>query len=389
MKLVILGGVGAMGVHASPELINSGRFDQVVIADVDLPKAQQMAAAWGLPPEAVIALDASDDAALEKLMAGKPAVVVNALPKRFTLNVTRAAIATTNIKVIDLSSLSPELRALDAEARAAGVTYVSGCGSSSGLTNMMAKHGARQMDAIEAIEISFATFRSIALSPASIDGVFWEFGPDSVRGYVADDEYKQVPLWAESKEVEFPQPYGRLTVYAVPHSEPRTLSRNLGANYVIVRATFPPKVMRLMRTLVDYGFFAPEPVAINGADMSRRELIWQYLAQAPEANQEPLWGYALHVNVTGLVSGQRLRRTLWTTHPSGDQPGWSGSDAWAKCVAFPLVAGSLLLADGNSVGAGIDAPEAFLPAGPFLSELQTRGLCVHEQIEQIGEHQND
>ncbi|HMQ51694.1 MAG TPA: saccharopine dehydrogenase NADP-binding domain-containing protein [Anaerolineae bacterium] len=385
MKLLILGGAGAMGAHASPELIASGRFDQIVIADVDLAKARQLAVIWGLTPEAATALDAADEAALRRLMAGQPAVVVNALPKAFTLNVARAAMATANLRVIDLSSLSPELRALEAEARAAGVTYVAGCGSSSGLTNMMAKHGARQMTEIESIEISFASFRSIALSPASIHGVFWEFGPDSVRGYVAGGEYKQVELWAEAKEIEFPQPYGRLTVYAVPHSEPRTLSRNLGARRVIVRGTFTPKVMRLMRTLVEYGFFAPGPVTINSTDLARRELIWQYLAQVPEANQEPVWGYALHVEVTGLVSGQRLRRTLWTTHPSSEQPGWSGSDAWAKCVALPLVAGSLLLAEGNYTGTGIDAPEAFLPAMPFLTELETRGLRVHEEIEELGE----
>ncbi|HEX9922319.1 MAG TPA: saccharopine dehydrogenase NADP-binding domain-containing protein [Anaerolineae bacterium] len=383
IKLLILGSVGAMGAHASPELIASGRFDPIVIADVDLAKARQLAAAWGLPPEAATALDASDEAALAGLMAGRPAVVVNALPKAFTLNVARAAIATTNVRVIDLSSLSPDLRALDEEARTAGVTYVAGCGSSSGLTNIMAKHGTRQMEAIESIEIGFASFRSIALSPASIHGVFWEFGPDSRRGYIADGSYKQVPLWAESKEIEFPQPYGPLTVYAVPHSEPHSLSRNLGAKRVIVRGSFTPKVMRLMRTLVDYGFFAVAPVTVNGADISRRELIWQYLAQVPEANQEPVWGYALHLEVTGMISGQRLRRTLWTTHPPAEQPGWSGSAAWAKCVAYPLVAGSLLLAADNTIGTGIDAPEAFLPAPPFIAELQARGLRVHEAIEEL------
>jgi saccharopine dehydrogenase-like NADP-dependent oxidoreductase len=190
-------------------------------------------------------------------------------------------------------------------------------------------------------------------------------------------------LWAEAKEIEFPQPYGRLIVYAVPHSEPRTLSRNLGAKRVIVRGTFTPKVMRLMHALVEYGFFASEPVTINGVDISRRELIWQYLAQAPEANQEPVWGYALHVEVTGRQDNQRLRRTLWTTHPSNEQPGWIDSDAWAKCVAFPLVAGSLLLADGNFTGQGVDAPEAFLSTSPFLAELRSRGLSVHEEIEEF------
>ena len=244
----------------------------------------------------------------------------------------------------------------------------------------MAKHGTRQMEDVESIDISFASFRSIALSPASIHGVFWEFGPDSVRGYVANGTYTQVPLWAESKEIEFPEPYGRLPVHVVPHSEPHTLSRNLGAKRVVVRGTFTPKVMRLMRSLIEYGFFESEPVIINDSPVSREDLIWQYLAQAPQANQEPVWGYALHVDVVGTVSRQRLQRTLWTTHPSGEQPGWSGSAAWARCVALPLVAGSLLLADGAHEGVGIDAPEAFLPSASFMAELRRRDLNIHETV---------
>lgn len=383
MKALILGAVGAMGAYASPEIISSGRFDQIIIADIDLAKARQMAANWGLPVEAVVTLDASNQAALQQLMTNGPVVVINALPKTFVLNVARAAIATTNVKVIDLSSISPDLRALNEEAVAAGVTYVAGCGSSSGLTNIMAKHGARHMGEIESIEISFASFRSIALSPASIHGVFWEFGPDSVRGYVADGHYKQIPLWAEPREIEFPEPYGRLMVHVVPHSGPRTLSRNLNAKRVVVRGTFTPKVMGLMRSLIEYGFFEAEPVIINNRPISRRELIGDYLAQVPQANQEPVWGYALNVEVFGMVSGQRLQRTLYTTHPSADQAGWSGSDAWAKCVALPLVAGSLLLADGNCTGLGIDAPEAFLPSDPFIAELRRRDLCVHETVKEI------
>ena len=98
----------------------------------------------------------------------------------------------------------------------------------------------------------------------------------------------------------------------------------------------------------------------------------------PEANREPVWGYALHVEVTGMLDGRPLRRTLRTTHPSAAEPGWSGPDAWAKCVALPLAAGATLLAAGEFHGTGVDAPETFLPAERFLAELAARGLQVHE-----------
>jgi saccharopine dehydrogenase-like NADP-dependent oxidoreductase len=381
MKAVVLGCVGAMGLHATTDLVASGCFDEIVVADADAEKARRMSEVWGLPENAVVALDASDGAALRQLMAGPPAVVVNALPMRFTLGVAEAVID-CGARAIDLSDISANLRAMHEKAVERGAVYVSGCGSSSGLTNMLAKHGSRGMAEIESVEISFASFRSIALSPASVDGVFWEFGPQVPRGYYSDGAWRQVALWDGAKEVEFPEPIGRQTVYIVPQSETHTLPRTLGAKRVTVRGAFTPKAMRLMQALTSYGVFEPESVTINGATISRRELIKQYLVQAPEANQEPVWGYALHVEVTGVVEGRRVRRTLRTTHPSSTETGWSGPDAWAKCVALPLAVGALLLATGEYAGAGVDSPETFLPSDRFLAALAQRGLRAHE-TEQI------
>jgi len=379
MKAVILGGVGAMGTHTTSELVACGLFDQIVVADIDIGKLRRLAGEWKLPLEACIPLDANNAGALRAAIAGAT-VVVNALPKPFTLPVARACIE-ERARAIDLSSLSAELRALDDEARATGALYVSGCGASSGLTNMLAKHGARGLETVEAVDINFASFRAIALSPASVQGVFWEFGPGSQRAYYAEGALQPAGLFDGAREVDFAAPIGRQTVYYVPHSEVHTLPRNLHAGRVTIRGTFTPKSMRLMRSLVEFGFFEPQPVQIAGQNVARRDLIAAYLAQAPEARDEPVWGYGLHVEVTGEAGGQRLRRTLWTTWPPASQPGWSGPAAWTKCVALPLVAGTLLLARDQYAGCGVDAPEAFLPAEPFLAALAERGLQTHEQIE--------
>jgi saccharopine dehydrogenase-like NADP-dependent oxidoreductase len=382
MKLVVLGGVGAMGQYATPELAASGVFSEVVVADLNLALAREQAAAWGLPPEAVAPLDAADEGALAALMQGA-AVVVNALPKDYVLPVARAAL-TTGAPTIDLSSLSPALRALDGAARSTCAVYVSGCGSSSGLTNMLAKHGARGLEVVESVDIDFASFRAVALSPASIRGVFWEFGPDTPRGHFAQGTFQPAALFAGERQVEFAPPIGSQTVYYVPHSEVESLPRNLDARSVAVRGTFTPNTMRLMRALVDYGFFAPGTVEIGGRPVERRELIAAYLAQVPEARDEPVWGYGLRVEVVGWQAGQRLRRHLWTEQPAASTPGWAGPAAWARCVAVPLVAGALLLARGEYVRYGVDAPEAFLPAEPFLQLVEARGLRVHEQVEELG-----
>ena len=359
MKAVVLGCVGAMGVHASNELIASGLFDQIIVSDLDISKARQMASRWGLPDEAVVCLNASDQTMLRQLMAGSPDVVVNALPKGLTLPVAEAVIA-TGVRAIDLSDISPELLTLNQAAQDAGAVYVSGCGSSSGLTNMLAKHGARGMDEIESIEIDFASFRSIALSPASVDGVFWEFGPHVRRGYHAEGAYREVKLWDGAKTVDFQGLIGRQTVYIVPQSETHTLPRTLGAKKVTVRGTFTPKAMQLMRSLSDYAAFEPAPVTINGSSIVRRELFKQYLVQTPQANEEPVWGYALHVQVTGKQGDRTLERTLWTTHPSPEQPGWSGPDAVDEVRSIASCSGSFVVGSRKLQRHGHRCPRGFL-----------------------------
>ena len=160
MKALILGAVGTMGLHTTAELAASDRFDRIVVADIDITKAKQMAKNWGLAQDNVVPLNAIDSDTLLDLISRDHDVIVNALPKHFALPVAQAVIA-AGTRAIDLNSLSGNLHALDKEARDAGATYIAGCGSSSGLTNMMAKHGARGMTEIDSIGICFASFRSL------------------------------------------------------------------------------------------------------------------------------------------------------------------------------------------------------------------------------------
>src|SRR5437016_7032553 len=183
MRIIVLGGCGAMGSELTRDLARTSDFQEIVIADVDLEKAKLLADELGGGRVRAVQIDVSDEEALAKALAGFD-VVANATTYHFGLIATRAAIrAKTNY--LDLGGLfnTPKQLELDEEARKAGVTICLGCGATPGVTNLMTRHAADQLDQVDEVHIAFASFRSIAPSAGLLDTVLDEFSPGSRRFY--------------------------------------------------------------------------------------------------------------------------------------------------------------------------------------------------------------
>jgi lysine 6-dehydrogenase len=380
MRVLLLGGVGAVSVDASRDIAGQGSFDDLVLADADLEKATGFAEEIGLSASKVRKIDARDQNALVALVSGFD-VVLNGLPKALALNVLRAALE-AGAHVADLGSPTADLEGLNTAAREARITYVAGCGATPGITNMMALRGARQVERVEEINVHFAAFRGFGLSPALIHTTLWEFDPDiRERAYFENGEYHSVPPFSGEKVVSFPEPIGQQNVYFVPHGETRTLPRNLNAQRVYTRGCFPPRVMQFLRVALEYGFYRTDPIQIGNALIGPRQLLTEYLLRVPEGNQQDIWGYGLHVEVIGEQSGARAKYSCWTTHPGMDA--WGIPGAYTRNVALPLAVGVRLLMEGQQRDYGVGAPEMMLPSEPFFRELAARGIEVHEgQINQ-------
>src|SRR5205823_14785274 len=166
MKAVVLGGCGAMGSEATRDLAKTSNFDEITIADLNVAQAQALAdelnASTGRKRVCAALVDASDENALVTVIRGQD-VVVNTMTYHFGLQATRAAIR-AGVNYLDLGGLhnTPKQLALDHEAQAAGVTIVLGCGATPGVSNILARRGADDLDTVEAIHIAFASHRSIA-----------------------------------------------------------------------------------------------------------------------------------------------------------------------------------------------------------------------------------
>src|SRR3989441_2810710 len=232
MKAIVLGGCGAMGTETTRDLATTSDFQEITIADLNIAQAQTLAAelnaSTGGGHMHAMHIDASDEDALVAAMRGQD-VVINTMTYHFGLQATRAAIR-VGVNYVDLGGLhnTPKQLALDNEAKAGGLSIVLGCGATPGVTNVLARRGADDLDTVEAIHIAFASHRSIAPSPGLLDTVIDEFNPEVSRFYYEDGQLVEVQPFDGARVIGFQPPVGEQEVYFVPHSVTHTLRRFIG-----------------------------------------------------------------------------------------------------------------------------------------------------------------
>src|SRR2546425_360651 len=144
MKIMVLGGCGAMGSEATRDLARTSDFEEIVIADADVARAQALAGELGSGRVRAIQIDATNEAALTENLR-RFDVVANCTTYHFGLIVTRAAI-NAGVNYLDLGGLynTPKQLEMDEAARRVGATICLGAGATPGVTNLMTRAAADQ-----------------------------------------------------------------------------------------------------------------------------------------------------------------------------------------------------------------------------------------------------
>src|SRR6266849_1467248 len=378
MRAVILGGCGAMGSEATRDLATTSDFDEITIADLNVAQAQALAdklnAITVREHVHAVPVDASDEDALVTVIRGQD-VVVNTMTYHFGLQATRAAIR-AGVNYLDLGGLhnTPKQLALNHEAQAAGVTIVLGCGATPGVTNILARRGANDLDTVDAIHIAFASHRSIAPSPGLLDTILDEFSPEESRFFYEEGRLVEVQPFDGAQLVTFQPPVGTQEVYFVPHSETHTMPRFIGKGLrrVDVRGAWRPETMQALRLFLNYRLITSDFVQVNGTKLRAKEFLRAHLLQAASnwhAGDAGDWAFLLHVEVKGTRAGREASRIYRTSHPGMSE--W-GQQATARMTGSPVSIGAQLLAHGEGRSTGVVAPEAAFEPTRFISELARR-----------------
>lgn len=381
MKALVLGGAGAVCKETTRDLAKFSTFEEIVVADHNLETAKTLVESIGDSRLKMTSFNAEDYASMVSLFP-RFDVVVNGLPWKYDLPVTQACVE-TGVHGLDVSSEEDQWD-FDAPAKDKNIVFIPGVGATPGITNVMARRGADQMDEVDDIQINFAAFRCPAPAPGLLITFLWEFHPSTAsRVYYENGEFHWVKPFEGAKTVNFPGPIGEQEVYYIPHPETRTMPKSLGAKAVSVRGCFPPHAMRLAKALYESGLFSEEPVTVKGFNTTAHEMMYEILLAIKETKETPLWAYGLVVDVIGKVNTHPIKVRLWNRHPPMDE--WGEEAAYYKNIGIPLSIGAEMIARGDVQTRGIVPPEIALDPDIFIAEMRKRKMQVFEEVVEVRE----
>jgi saccharopine dehydrogenase (NAD+, L-lysine-forming) len=359
MRIIVLGGAGAMGSAVSADLAACPEVSELVVADVDSSGAEALVAGFAGSRARAARLDVTDRSAALSLLEGAD-LLVNCTSFTLFDAVIELAVAAG----VDYADLISEPAAEQREAvERAGITAISGLGASPGLTNVLVRHAAEWLDELEEAHLSWASFRTIAPSPGLLDTILWELADDcSSRLYFQNGRYMPAGFMEGSRLVDFAAPLGRQRVYYVPHPEVVTLPRQFPSlRFCAVRGTWRPELMEDIRVLNEYGLLDADAIETTKAR------IW---ARKGGVRDDSPWRLFVNVEVVGARGGETWRRVYDASHPD-----W-GQEGTGRMTGICAAVGAQLLARHGRREAGFVDPEAYFDPHEFLAELDSRGTIT-------------
>lgn len=377
MKILVLGGAGAMGTITVRDLIESPNITEVIIGDASIEKANQLKSLTKSEKVTVRQIDASNHRELVKAMKEADAVA-NAMPYHLNIPVMKAAMRAgknlTDLGGVYYTTLK-QLK-LDKEVKRAGIAVVLGCGLAPGITDILAKYGADKLDAVDEVHIKYG---EVNLTTARYKWSFRTVLEEYTAGPVIyrNGQYQKLKPFSGKQIVKFPEPIGEQTCCYGLYSGVATLPRTIGKGVKVVDCLMALREEdeQRIKVLKDMGLTSRKPIDFKGTPISPKEFLLR-CAPPPNAKARDVAG-AL-VEVIGEKDGEKTRCIYNVVHSYHEKYEVS---ALAYLTGVPLSIASQMLAKGDIRELGVLPPEVAIKPKPFLTELAKRGIKIKETVE--------
>ena len=392
MRVLVVGAGGVGGAFARIAA-RRGSFENVVIADYDLARAERAAGA-AADHFSAARIDASDETAVgDMLKAERCDAVLNAVDARFVMPIYRAALA-AGVTYVDmgmsLSHPNPEapyartgVKLGDEQFELApkweerGALALVGMGVEPGLSDVFARYAADNLfSSIDELGVrdganlvvdgyafcpTFSIWTTIeeCLNPP----VIWE----KDRGWFTTEPF------SEPEVFEFPAGIGPVECVNVEHEEVILMPRWIDADRVTFKYGLGDEFIAVLKTIHLLGLDSTTKVSVGGVQVSPRDVVAACLPNPADI------GHLMHgltcagTWVTGAGKNGAPRDTYLYHVVDND---WTMSEFGSQAVVWqtalnPVLALELVAA-GAWAGVGVLGPEAF-PAEPFLDLLNDSG----------------
>ena len=388
--------VGAGGVGGAFAMIARRRdfFSALVLADIDPFRAERAAAATGDDRFSGTAVDATDVESVVAVIESTGCdTVLNAADPRFVPSVFEAC-HRAGVTYVDMAmSLSsphpdsPHSRTgvmLGDQQFAAhddwverGLLALVGMGVEPGLSDVFARYAADELfTTIDEIGVrdgadlevrghDFAPTFSIwtTIEECLNPPVIWE----RERGWYATAPFSEPEVFT------FPEGIGPVECVNVEHEEVVLIPRWVDCNRVTFKYGLGAEFIEVLEVLHKLGLDRTDPVQIQGAAVSPRDLVAACLPDPAELGDLMTGRTCAGTWVTGTGTDGAAREVyLYHVVDNEETMGRDGSQAVVWQTALNPVVALELVASGVWQGVGVLGPEAF-PAQPFLDLLADHG----------------
>ncbi|MGN7778532.1 saccharopine dehydrogenase family protein [Mycolicibacterium sp. 22603] len=392
--------VGAGGVGSAFCAIAARRdfFEQIVVADYDLARAEQAAEAVGDPRFSAARVDATSADAVSELVRSRGIThVMNAVDPRFVMPIFNGAHA-GGADYLDMAmslsvrhpdkpyeltgvKLGDEQFEAEQQWRDAGRLALVGIGVEPGLSDVFARYAADHLfsdiDELGTRDGSNLTVDGYDFAPSfsiwtTIEEclnppVIWE----ADRGWFVTEPF------SEPEVFDFPDGIGPVECVNVEHEEVLLMPRWVDCKRATFKYGLGEEFIDVLKTLHKLGLDRTEKVTVgsqNGpVQVSPRDAVAACLPNPADLGPKMTGKTCAGLWVTGTGKDGRPRST-YLYHVVDNE--WSMAEYGHQCVVWqtavnPVVALELL-ANGIWSGSGVLGPEAF-DAVPFLELLTAYG----------------
>ncbi|MBI9074256.1 MAG: saccharopine dehydrogenase NADP-binding domain-containing protein [Desulfatibacillum sp.] len=368
-KAVVLGGCGAVGTVASKTLAAQELFSQVVLADQNKERAEQLIREWGTSKVRFVQTDALDPASIKAAIQGADVVINCVGPFYKSVKTILAAVMEAGVNYVDVCDdvdVTLEILEWDQKARDAGICACIGMGSSPGATNLLAKYAADALlDEVHAIDIFHAHGGEPFEGPGVIGHRFHCMSIDIPM--FLDGELKYVKYFEEDgialrQTFDFPVLGKDILLYPYPHPEQVTLPRYIKTRQVTNKGTvLPPEYYDLTRDMCRLGLSGRDPLEVAGQSIVPYDFALAYIIREREKI----------LAKTGFGS----QRGCCTVAVKGAKDGAdceyrfhmaSGSQALGEGTGIPAAVGAMLMVQSRITKKGVLPPEGCINPQDFL-----------------------
>ncbi|MHA1288691.1 MAG: saccharopine dehydrogenase family protein [Candidatus Thorarchaeota archaeon] len=371
-RITVLGGCGVVGTVAVKTLVSSGEFSEIVIGDINLQKANECVSEIGDECLSSFRVDASDSSAIKEAIKDSD-IVLNCCGPFYKLGpIVLKAVIESGINYVDVCDdydATKLLLDMHSAAKKAGVSALTGMGSSPGVANLLAKFCADVMlDEVDSIDILHA-HGGEPVEGAAVVAHRIHSMTSPIPMYL-DGKFTTVEYFGESgkaleEEIEF-HCVGKYRCYPYPHPETITLPNYIKCKRVTnLGCVLPPQYYSMIQDIVRLGIISEAPLLVGDQNVVPRDFAIAYIIQQREQIlKEVNFGEqrgCLKITIKGIEDGEP-RQYDFSMASVGQSMG--------EGTGIPAALGAILMQRGKITEKGVLPPEVSVNPLDFLGLMQ-------------------